>query len=76
MQALDGSILVVQSHEGDTLRIQLPTPPVITSVAPATLGDAKPGTFIGTAAVGPKDNMRALEVLIFPEAMCGTGEGH
>ncbi len=76
VQALDGSTLVVQSREGETLRIQLPTPPVITSVMPAMLGDAKPGTFIGTAAVGPKDNMRALEVLIFPEAMRGTGEGH
>jgi hypothetical protein len=76
VQALEGSTLVVQSREGDMVRIQLPTPPVVTSVVPATLADAKPGTFIGTAAVGPKDNMRALEVLIFPETMRGTGEGH
>ncbi len=76
VQSLDGNTLVVQSREGDTLRIQLPTPPVVTSVVPAMLADAKPGTFIGTAATGPKDKMRALEVLIFPEAMRGTGEGH
>ena len=76
VQALEGSTLVVQSRDGETLRIQLPTPPVVTSVIPATLSDAKPGTFIGTAATGPKDKLRAVEVLIFPEAMRGTGEGH
>jgi len=76
VQALEGSTLVVQSREGETLRINLPTPPVVTAVIPATLADAKPGTYIGTAAVGPKDKLRALEVLIFPEAMRGTGEGH
>ncbi len=76
VQALEGSTLVVQSREGETLRINLPTPPVVTAVIPATLADAKPGTYIGTAAVGPKDRLRALEVLIFPEAMRGSGEGH
>ena len=76
IQAVEGSTLVVQSRDGETLRIKLPTPPVVTAVLPATLADAKPGTFIGTAATGPKDHLRALEVQIFPEAMRGTGEGH
>ncbi len=76
IQALEGSTLVVRSREGETLRINLPTPPAVVAVVPATLADAKPGTFIGTAAVGPKDRLRALEVLIFPEAMRGSGEGH
>ena len=76
IQSLDGSTLVVQSREGETLRVQLPTPPVVAAVVPASLADAKPGTFIGTAATGPKDHLRALEVLIFPEAMRGSGEGH
>lgn len=76
MTALEGSTLIVQSREGDTLRIQLPTPPVVTAVVPAKLANAKPSAFIGTAATGPKDKLRALAVLIFPEAMRGTGEGH
>jgi hypothetical protein len=76
VQALEGSTLVVQSREGETLRINLSSPPAVVAVVPATLADAKPGAFIGTAAVGPKDRLRALEVLIFPEAMRGTGEGH
>ena len=76
VQALDGNTLTVLAREGDTLRIQLAPNYTVAAVIPALLADAKPGTFIGTAAVGPKTNLRAVEVLIFPEAMRGTGEGH
>ena len=74
--ALDGTTLTVQSREGDALRIQLAPAYTVSAVIPATLADAKPGTYIGTAATGPKDRLRAAEVLIFPEAMRGSGEGH
>jgi hypothetical protein len=41
------------------------------------LADIKPGSFVGIAAMPqPDGTQRALEVLIFPEAMRGTGEGH
>ena len=76
VQALDGNTLTVLAREGDTLRIQLAPNYTVAAVIPALLADAKPGTFIGTAAVGPKTNLRAIEVLIFPEAMRGAGEGH
>ncbi|WP_375465764.1 metal ABC transporter permease [uncultured Methylobacterium sp.] len=44
------------------------------SVVKASLDDVKDGTFIGTATKG--EPPVALEVLLFPEAMRGTGEGH
>ncbi len=73
---LEGTNLVVATREGPEARIVLASNYEVTAVIPATLADIKPGTYIGTAAVGPKDRLRALEVLIFPEAMRGTGEGH
>lgn len=76
VKALEGNILVVDTREGDVARITLAPNFAVAAVVPATLADAKPGTFIGTAAVGPKDKLRAVEVLIFPEAMKGSGEGH
>ncbi len=76
IQKLDGSTLVVDGRDGDSIQVQLAPNVTIGSVVPATLADAKPGTFIGTAAAGPKDHLRALEVLIFPEAARGSGEGH
>lgn len=76
IEALDGSTLVVASREGETLRITLAPAYTVAAVIPADLAAIKPGAFIGTAATGPKDKLRALEVLIFPEAMRGAGEGH
>ena len=49
----------------------------IVAVAKATLADIKPGSYVGIAAMPrPDGSQMALEVLIFPEAMRGAGEGH
>ena len=40
------------------------------------MADIKPGTFIGTATNGDESGLKALEVVVFPAAMKGTGEGH
>ena len=76
VKSLDGNTLVVNTREGDTDTIILAPDASVSAIIPATLADAKPGTFIGTAATGPKDHMRAAELVIFPEALRGTGEGH
>ena len=76
IQSLEGNVLVVQSREGETLRLQLAPNYAVVAVIPASLADVKPGAYIGTAATGPKDRLRAVEVLIFPEAARGSGEGH
>ena len=43
-------------------------------VVPSSLDAIKDGVFIGTATKG-ENPMTALEVVLFPEAMRGTGEG-
>ena len=48
----------------------------IVGASKATMADIKPGTFIGTATTGEDTGMKAVEVVVFPEAMKGTGEGH
>jgi hypothetical protein len=41
------------------------------------MASVKPGVFVGTASMPqPDGTLKALEVLVFPEAMRGTGEGH
>ena len=43
----------------------------------AALADIKPGTYVGIAALPQAGGvLRAVEVLVFPEAMRGTAEGH
>lgn len=44
-------------------------------VVPGSVDDITPGTFIGTANVPAANGNRALEVVVFPASMKGTGEG-
>lgn len=47
----------------------------ISGVVPSSLDQIKPGTFIGTANVKHGKNNRALEMVVFPASMKGTGLG-
>lgn len=48
----------------------------VAAVVPASRSDIKTGTFIGTANVPNGTTDRALEVVVFPNSMRGTGEGN
>jgi hypothetical protein len=77
VETLDGRTLVVKSREGQELSIALSNDLKVSSVNKAQLSDIKQGDFIGTAAVpGTDGKLHAQEVLIFPEALRGAGEGH
>ncbi|GJD33231.1 metal ABC transporter permease [Methylobacterium aerolatum] len=69
----DASSLTLKTETG-TETIAL-TGAKVVSVVPSSLDQIKEGTFIGTATKG-ENPMTALEVVLFPEAMRGTGEGH
>lgn len=47
----------------------------ITGVVPSSLDQIAPGTFIGSANVPDGKTSRALEVVVFPPAMKGSGLG-
>jgi hypothetical protein len=71
-----GSTLQVKTREGDTVGVALADDWKVSSVANAKVEDIKPGDFVGIASM-PKDGGGdgALEVLIFPPALKGAGEG-
>ena len=48
----------------------------ISGVVPSSLDHIQPGTFIGTANVPNGSDSRALEVVVFPASMKGTGLGN
>lgn len=73
----DGFALSVRTRAGEDRTVHLSEKTRFVLVVPATLADAKPGTFIGVAALpGEGSELKAMEVHIFPEAMRGTGEGY
>jgi len=73
--SLEGSMLTVKTRQGADVTIKLADNFRVASVVKASAADVKPGVFIGTASVTKEGGSRALEVLVFPEALRGTGEG-
>ena len=75
--SLDGSKLVVHPKTGDDITVMLNDNYGVIAVVKASMADIKEGTFIGTATVTqPDSSLKSLEVVVFPDKMRGTGEGH
>jgi hypothetical protein len=74
--SLDGQTLKVKAREGETVDVTLAEGWTVSGMARASMADIKPGDFVGIASL-PRESGGdgALEVLIFPPAMKGTGEG-
>jgi hypothetical protein len=77
IERVDDQSLVVKAREGQTVTIKLAPNLGVVAVTKAALDDVKPGTFVGIAALRqPDGSFKAQEVVVFPESMRGTGEGH
>jgi hypothetical protein len=74
---MEGPAYIVKARDGSELKVSLANNGGVTAVVKASLSDIKKGSFVGIASMPQVDGgQRALEVLIFPEAMRGVGEGH
>jgi hypothetical protein len=75
--SLDGAKLVVHAKDGKDIAVNLADNYAALAVVKSSLADIKEGTFIGTATVTqPDSSLRSQEVVVFPDKMRGTGEGH
>ncbi|RWM06259.1 MAG: hypothetical protein E5X80_04855 [Mesorhizobium sp.] len=73
---LAGTALTVKARDGKTDTVTLSPDWMISGVAKASASDIKQGDFLGIASVSKSDGgSGALEVVIFPAALKGTGEG-
>ncbi|UGX89389.1 hypothetical protein LLE53_023960 (plasmid) [Phyllobacterium meliloti] len=76
VSSIDATTLTVKTREGATTRVALKSGWQVAGVVKASVDDIKPGDFVGIASLPKADGGDgALEVLIFPAAMKGTGEG-
>jgi hypothetical protein len=69
--AIDATSVTIATREGPSVTAKLGDKWGAAVVSPVAMSDIKPGSFVGVASLGSN----ALEVLVFPEAMRGTGEG-
>ena len=75
--SLDGNTLVVHPKNGSDITVMLNDNFGAVAVVKASMADIKEGTFIGTATVTqPDSSLKSEEVVVFPDKMRGTGEGH
>lgn len=72
----EGNTLTIKTREGEDKTIVLPDGWAVSSVAAASAADIKTGDYVGIASLPNADGSDgALEVLIFPAALKGAGEG-
>ena len=70
-------ILVIKERGGKVISLTVPDETGVVEVIPTDITSIQPGSFIGTAALPRADGkLESLEVVVFPEAARGTGEGH
>jgi glucose/arabinose dehydrogenase len=75
--AVDGNDVTMTTRDGGTAKIALAADWTATLVFPVAMSDIKQNSFVGTAALPqPDGSLKALEVVVFPEAARGAGEGH
>ena len=68
------TMLTIKLRDGKTQEVAIAPTTKFASVVKSSLDDVGAGKFIGTATKG--EPPVALEVVIFPDSMKGTGEGH
>ncbi len=77
IEKIDATSMTIKERSGEVITLMRPAAMDVTEVYPIALSDIKPGSYIGTAAMPQPDGTQmAIEVLVFPEAMRGAGEGH
>lgn len=74
--AIDDKTVTIATREGTPATVKLADNWTVGLVVPASLADIRPGTFVGIASLGTDADRTALEVLVFPDAMKGSNEGH
>jgi hypothetical protein len=74
---VEGDRITLRTKDDQELRVKLVDPVTISARVRSDPSLITAGSFIGAAAIpGRGGALAGVEILVFPEAMRGTGEGH
>jgi hypothetical protein len=76
VSASSANALTVHTPAGDDVSMAITGDTKYSKVVGSSLDKIEPGSYIGTATKTVGDQLVALEVVVFPPAMKGAGEGH
>jgi hypothetical protein len=76
IESVDQNSMTVQTLQGGKVKVALTDATKYVTVVKSSLSKVAKGSFIGTATKGSGNFLVALEVVIFPPSLRGTGEGH
>lgn len=77
IESVTAATIILKERSGEVITLTMLDDMPISEVKPIALSDIKPGSYVGSASMPQPDGTQlALEVLVFPEAARGTGEGH
>ena len=77
IEKVEATSITIKERSGEVITLVLPAAVDVTEVYPIAISDIKTGSYVGAAAMPQADGRQlALEVLVFPEAARGAGEGH
>lgn len=74
--SIDATTMVLKARDGSTINVMLGEKTGVNTLSKASLADIKANSFVGVTATAKGEDMHAVEVHIFPDAMRGAGEGH
>jgi len=75
--AADPSSISVRTRDGQTVKLAIANDTGVSLISKLDFASVPKGSFVGAAAIPQSDGtLKAQEVLVFPEAMRGIGEGH
>ena len=75
IESVGDKTVMIKTVDGTSMSVMLAGDTKFASVVKSSLADVKDGVFIGTATKGDKPPT-ALELVVFPDSMRGTAEGH
>ena len=76
LQSINADSLALTTYDGRSVTVPIGKDTKFAWVVGSNLASLKSGDFVGTATTGPDNALSAVELVIFPDAMRGTGEGH
>ena len=75
VESMTDSSITIMTRDGKTQEVKLDPKTAFVWVEKSSLDNIKDGKFIGTATKG-ENPPKAIELVIFPDSMKGTAEGH